>query len=314
MHSTVAREPGQVPRSVDGVLRARRRVRIVKAMPLPQRGGRDLRVLTGLLGSTPVGGEILCQARVNGFPASGMLCSIKWCNSEASYLAAFLDSRSRKHQDPWGQSSRHRWMNVQTSTSNARSPFRRKMVSPFDPTDLRVRLEPAHRHVLDVALTRARALHPSHARRERDHRREPTALRERRYLRSFAVVALRPIGARMNADNVAEGQDVRIRIGVDPAAGGCNKTFPFLVDLTVASQTPGMLEGNKRSGNTLGPTLPPLRTVRLESCDDSALETYKTVENETDEGERAATFRLSNLRRASATDQPAERHNKGPMT
>ena len=27
-------------------------------------------------------------------------------------------------------------MNVQTSTSNARSPFRRKMVSPFDPTDL----------------------------------------------------------------------------------------------------------------------------------------------------------------------------------
>ena len=26
-------------------------------------------------------------------------------------------------------------MNVQTSTSNARSPFRRKTVSPFDPTD-----------------------------------------------------------------------------------------------------------------------------------------------------------------------------------
>ena len=41
-----------------------------------------------------------------------------------------------KHQDPWGQSSRHRRLNIQTSTSNARSPFRRKMVSPFDPTDL----------------------------------------------------------------------------------------------------------------------------------------------------------------------------------
>ena len=40
-----------------------------------------------------------------------------------------------KHQNRWGQSSRHRRLNVQTSTSNARSPFRRKTVSPFDPTD-----------------------------------------------------------------------------------------------------------------------------------------------------------------------------------
>ena len=109
----------------------------------------------------------------------------------------------------------------------------------------------------------------------------------------------------MKADNVTEGQDIRIHIGVDPAAGGCNKTFPFLVDLTVASQTPGMLEGNLRTGNTLGPTLPPLRTVRLESCADTTIETYRTVENETDEGERAATFSLSNLRRASATNPPA---------
>ena len=77
------------------MLRARRRVRIVKAMRLPERGGRDLRVLAGLPGSTPVGSEILRQARVNGFPASGMLCPIKWCNSGASYLAAFLASRSR---------------------------------------------------------------------------------------------------------------------------------------------------------------------------------------------------------------------------
>ena len=38
-----------------------------------------------------------------------------------------------KHQNPWGQSSRHRRLNVQTPTSNARSPFRRKTVSPFDP-------------------------------------------------------------------------------------------------------------------------------------------------------------------------------------
>ena len=109
----------------------------------------------------------------------------------------------------------------------------------------------------------------------------------------------------MKADNVTEGQDIRIHIGVDPAAGGCDKTFPFLVDLTVASQTPGILEGSRRSGNTLGPTLPPLRTVRLESCADTTIETYRTVENETDEGERAATFSLSNLRRASATNPPA---------
>ena len=40
-----------------------------------------------------------------------------------------------KHQNPWGQSSRHRRLNVQTSTSNARSPFTRKTGSPFDPTD-----------------------------------------------------------------------------------------------------------------------------------------------------------------------------------
>ena len=41
-----------------------------------------------------------------------------------------------KHQDPWGQSSRHRRLNIQTLTSNVRSPVRRKTVSPFDPTDL----------------------------------------------------------------------------------------------------------------------------------------------------------------------------------
>ena len=40
-----------------------------------------------------------------------------------------------KRQNPWGQSSRHRRLNVQTSTPDARSPFRRKTVSPFDPTD-----------------------------------------------------------------------------------------------------------------------------------------------------------------------------------
>ena len=43
--------------------------------------------------------------------------------------------RDRKHQYPWGQSSLHRRLNLQTSTSNARSPFRRKTASPFDPTD-----------------------------------------------------------------------------------------------------------------------------------------------------------------------------------
>ena len=109
----------------------------------------------------------------------------------------------------------------------------------------------------------------------------------------------------MSADNVTEGQSIRVRIGVDPAAGGCHATFPFLVDLSVVSQTQGTLEGSRRTGNTLGPTVPQPRTVRLESCADTAIETFQSVENTTDEGERAATFRLSNLRRASATNPPA---------
>ena len=103
----------------------------------------------------------------------------------------------------------------------------------------------------------------------------------------------------MSADNVTEGQDIRIRIGVDPSAGGCDATFPFLVDLAVESQTPGMLEGNRRSGNTLGPTLPALRTVRLESCADTAIETFKTVENETDELPSLVTMHITP---AGATD------------
>ena len=41
----------------------------------------------------------------------------------------------RKHQNPWGQSSRLRRSNVQTPTPNAFSAFRRRTVSPFDPTD-----------------------------------------------------------------------------------------------------------------------------------------------------------------------------------
>ena len=53
-----------------------------------------------------------------------------------------------KHQNPWGQSSRHRRLNVQTSTSNARSPFRRKTVSPFDPTDFGASVIDPDYHVL----------------------------------------------------------------------------------------------------------------------------------------------------------------------
>ena len=41
----------------------------------------------------------------------------------------------RKHQNPWGQSSRHRRLNVQTSPRSPDTPFRRRAVSPFDPTD-----------------------------------------------------------------------------------------------------------------------------------------------------------------------------------
>ena len=109
----------------------------------------------------------------------------------------------------------------------------------------------------------------------------------------------------MSADNVTEGQSIQVRIGVDPASGGCDATFPFLVDLSLVSQTQGTVEGDWRTGNTLGPTPPATREVRLESCADTAIEAFQTVENTTDEGERDATFRLSNLRRASATNPPA---------
>ena len=57
-----------------------------------------------------------------------------------------------EYQNPWGQSSRHRRLNVQTSTSNARSPFRRRTVSPFDPTDFGTPLAA-------IALTLALAAH-----------------------------------------------------------------------------------------------------------------------------------------------------------
>jgi len=52
-------------------------------------------------------------------------------------------SKRREHQIPWGQSSRHRQLlDVQTSTSNARSPVRRMTVWPFDPTDLGASVPP----------------------------------------------------------------------------------------------------------------------------------------------------------------------------
>ena len=38
-----------------------------------------------------------------------------------------------EHHNPWGQRRRHRRLHVQTSTSNIRSPFRRRTASPFDP-------------------------------------------------------------------------------------------------------------------------------------------------------------------------------------
>ena len=41
----------------------------------------------------------------------------------------------RKYQNPWGQNGRHRRSNVQTPTPNVCSAFRRRTVSPFDPTD-----------------------------------------------------------------------------------------------------------------------------------------------------------------------------------
>ena len=41
----------------------------------------------------------------------------------------------REYQYPWAQRRRHRPLNVQTSTSNPRSPFTRRTISPFDPTD-----------------------------------------------------------------------------------------------------------------------------------------------------------------------------------
>ena len=43
---------------------------------------------------------------------------------------------NRRPYRDWGQSSRHRRLNAQTSASNARSPFTRRTVSQLDPTDL----------------------------------------------------------------------------------------------------------------------------------------------------------------------------------
>ena len=40
-----------------------------------------------------------------------------------------------KHQNPWGQRSCHRRLNVQTPTSNAPLPFQTEDGWPFDPTD-----------------------------------------------------------------------------------------------------------------------------------------------------------------------------------
>ena len=45
------------------------------------------------------------------------------------------EEQYREYQNPWGQNSRHRRSNVQTPTPNACSAFRRRTVSPFDPTD-----------------------------------------------------------------------------------------------------------------------------------------------------------------------------------
>ena len=46
-----------------------------------------------------------------------------------------------EYQIVWGQRSRHRQLNVQTPTSNVRSPFKRKTVLPLDPTQFGT---PAH--------------------------------------------------------------------------------------------------------------------------------------------------------------------------
>ena len=86
--------------------------------------------------------------RPGSWSRPGTLSSISRCDAAGStasrssrcpYMhvraiwAGTVYCHKRKHQNPWGQSSRHRRLNVQTSTSNARSPFRRKTVSPFDP-------------------------------------------------------------------------------------------------------------------------------------------------------------------------------------
>ena len=51
---------------------------------------------------------------------------------------------NRRPYRDWGQSSRHRRLNAQTSASNARSPFTRRTVSQLDPTDLGASLSAVH--------------------------------------------------------------------------------------------------------------------------------------------------------------------------
>ena len=59
-----------------------------------------------------------------------------------------------EYQNPWGQSSRHRRSNVQTPTPNACSDFRRRTVSPFDPTDFDASLARTSRYPVKGGLSR----------------------------------------------------------------------------------------------------------------------------------------------------------------
>ena len=52
--------------------------------------------------------------------------------------AALATNRGRKHQNPWGQRSRHRRLNVQTRRPRThRSPFRRKKAPDYVPSSSR---------------------------------------------------------------------------------------------------------------------------------------------------------------------------------
>ena len=92
--------------------------------------------VAGLPAEAPSGAHLTPQ--MGSHPAYGLAARPRRrCRALGVGFRPLPDStpRSGEYQNPWGQSSRHRRSNVQAPTPNACSAFRRRTVSPFDPTD-----------------------------------------------------------------------------------------------------------------------------------------------------------------------------------